>query len=116
MGDQDHTITSPDGCDGGGWVRVWLPGVAYATVTDGNWPSDNRSGWADLQAGLQWRARGRGRQFLARLRRGDALDLADYLDSVAGAVAGMRSSERDGGSEHRGAARAAQVLRAAADD
>lgn len=95
-----------------GPVTFTLSGSARRVLAEGNWPSDNRLGWAAVQAAPRRKA-GAGHQFLVTMSEGDATDLLEYLESVAAVTADMTSSERSGGTEGKAASRAARSLRRA---
>jgi len=74
-------------------VRFVLSGTAYHATADGGWRDDNPRGWARVQA-APTRKVGKGFQVLVEMERDDALDLADYLESVAEVWACMTAEER----------------------
>lgn len=76
-------------------VVVTIPGRAFDVAAEGNWPIDCPRGWQALSCGERRRV-GRGSQVTATLQAEDALDLANYLASVAALWREMTAEERDG--------------------
>ena len=91
-------------------VTVRLPGTVYGELsTCSNWPVDCPEGWEQIEAGTDRRV-GRGYQRVAALDRAHAVDLADYLESVAGCSGGGMEYSPFPAVAGRAAARIREVL------
>ena len=74
-------------------VEFSLSGVAMSAARDGGWRDDNPRGFDALSRSPSGRV-GFGWRHGVTMRRDDALDLADYLQSVGDVWASMTVAER----------------------
>lgn len=74
-------------------VSFKLSGVAMTAACEGGWPNDNPRGATALNHATCAKT-GYGLRYTVTMRRDDAIDLADYLQSVADVWASMTSEER----------------------
>lgn len=90
-------------------VTFHLPGATVSVLGEGSPGEEVEQAVRDATA----RKYGGGYRYTFTVPVRVAHEMADYLWSVAGAVVDMTADERDGGGEHKAAARGVSLIEAA---